>query len=74
MGSKSDAREAFIRAQTAAHAANAGRILLGGKYEPVAPAGEGGMASVWLGYTHGEVFIIVDLSVFDGARRIAPRV
>jgi len=29
-------------------------VLLGGKYEPVAPAGEGGMASVWLGYTHGE--------------------
>ncbi len=28
--------------------------LLGGKYEPVRPAGEGGMASVWLGYTHGE--------------------
>ena len=30
------------------------RVLLGGKYEPVSPAGEGGMASVWLGYTHGE--------------------
>jgi serine/threonine-protein kinase len=30
------------------------RRLLGGKYEPVRPAGEGGMASVWLGYTHGE--------------------
>lgn len=29
-------------------------VLLGGKYEPVAPAGIGGMASVWLGYTHGE--------------------
>lgn len=27
--------------------------LLGGKYELIAPAGEGGMASVWLGYTHG---------------------
>src|SRR6187402_496950 len=30
------------------------RVLLGGKYEPVSPAGEGGMASVWMGYTHGE--------------------
>ena len=28
--------------------------LLGGKYEPVAPCGQGGMASVWAGYTHGE--------------------
>jgi len=27
--------------------------LLGGKYEPVMPVGRGGMASVWLGYTHG---------------------
>ena len=30
------------------------RVLLGGKYEPVSPAGEGGMASVWMGFTHGE--------------------
>ncbi|MGD8859469.1 MAG: serine/threonine-protein kinase, partial [Myxococcales bacterium] len=29
------------------------RTLLGGKYEPVAPVGQGGMASVWAGYTHG---------------------
>jgi serine/threonine-protein kinase len=28
--------------------------LLGGKYEAVEPVGRGGMASVWLGYTHGE--------------------
>jgi serine/threonine protein kinase len=28
--------------------------LLGSKYEPVEPIGRGGMASVWLGYTHGE--------------------
>jgi serine/threonine-protein kinase len=28
--------------------------FLGGKYEPVVSAGEGGMASVWMGYTHGE--------------------
>jgi eukaryotic-like serine/threonine-protein kinase len=28
--------------------------LLGGKYELVEPVGRGGMASVWLGYTHGE--------------------
>lgn len=28
--------------------------LLGGKYEPLTPIGRGGMASVWLGYTHGE--------------------
>lgn len=28
--------------------------LLGGKYELVQPAGQGGMASVWLGLTHGE--------------------
>jgi serine/threonine-protein kinase len=28
--------------------------LLGGKYEPLSPIGRGGMASVWLGYTHGE--------------------
>ncbi len=28
--------------------------LLAGKYELVAPAGEGGMASVWRGLTHGE--------------------
>lgn len=28
--------------------------FLGGKYEPVVAAGEGGMASVWMGYTHGE--------------------
>ena len=28
--------------------------LLSGKYEAVAPVGRGGMASVWLGYTHGE--------------------
>jgi serine/threonine protein kinase len=28
--------------------------LLGGKYEAVRPVGRGGMASVWLGYTHGE--------------------
>jgi serine/threonine-protein kinase len=34
--------------------APARKLLLGGKYEPVAPAGEGGMATVWLGYTHGE--------------------
>ena len=27
--------------------------LLGGKYEAVTPVGRGGMASVWLGYTHG---------------------
>jgi len=27
--------------------------LLGGKYELVEPVGRGGMASVWLGYTHG---------------------
>ena len=27
--------------------------MLGGKYEPVMPVGRGGMASVWLGYTHG---------------------
>jgi serine/threonine protein kinase len=27
--------------------------LLGGKYEAVEPVGRGGMASVWLGYTHG---------------------
>jgi serine/threonine-protein kinase len=27
--------------------------LLGGKYEAVEPIGRGGMASVWLGYTHG---------------------
>ena len=30
------------------------RALLGGKYEAVEPVGRGGMASVWLGYTHGE--------------------
>ncbi len=57
MGSHSDGREAFVQAQLAAHAAHtaqAPRALLGGKYEPVSPAGEGGMASVWLGYTHGE--------------------
>lgn len=29
-------------------------MLLGGKYEAVEPVGRGGMASVWLGYTHGE--------------------
>jgi eukaryotic-like serine/threonine-protein kinase len=29
--------------------------LLGGKYEALQPIGRGGMASVWLGYTHGEV-------------------
>jgi serine/threonine protein kinase len=29
------------------------RQLLGGKYEAVEPIGRGGMASVWLGYTHG---------------------
>jgi len=28
--------------------------LLGGKYELIAPAGEGGMASVWRGLTHGD--------------------
>ena len=28
--------------------------LLGGKYEAVEVVGRGGMASVWLGYTHGE--------------------
>ena len=28
--------------------------LLSGKYEAVQPVGRGGMASVWLGYTHGE--------------------
>lgn len=28
--------------------------LLGGKYEPVRPVAQGGMASVWLGVTHGE--------------------
>lgn len=28
--------------------------LLGDKYEAVTPIGRGGMASVWLGYTHGE--------------------
>lgn len=28
--------------------------LLGNKYEAVEPVGRGGMASVWLGYTHGE--------------------
>jgi serine/threonine-protein kinase len=28
--------------------------LLAGKYEPIKPAGRGGMASVWLGLTHGE--------------------
>jgi eukaryotic-like serine/threonine-protein kinase len=28
--------------------------LLGNKYEAVTPIGRGGMASVWLGYTHGE--------------------
>jgi len=28
--------------------------LLGGKYELVQPVGQGGMASVWLGLTHGE--------------------
>ena len=28
--------------------------LLGGKYQAVSPVGRGGMASVWLGYTHGE--------------------
>src|ERR1041384_4961555 len=28
--------------------------MLGGKYEVVEPVGRGGMASVWLGYTHGE--------------------
>jgi serine/threonine-protein kinase len=28
--------------------------FLDGKYEPVVSAGEGGMASVWMGYTHGE--------------------
>lgn len=28
--------------------------LLGDKYEAVSPVGRGGMASVWLGYTHGE--------------------
>jgi serine/threonine-protein kinase len=28
--------------------------LLSGKYEAVSPVGRGGMASVWLGYTHGE--------------------
>jgi serine/threonine-protein kinase len=28
--------------------------LLGGKYEAVEPVGRGGMASVWLGYTHGQ--------------------
>ncbi|HEX2679340.1 MAG TPA: serine/threonine-protein kinase [Polyangiales bacterium] len=28
--------------------------LLGGKYEALTPIGRGGMASVWLGYTHGE--------------------
>jgi serine/threonine protein kinase len=28
--------------------------LLAGKYEPVRPVGKGGMASVWLGLTHGE--------------------
>lgn len=28
--------------------------LLAGKYEPLTPVGRGGMASVWLGYTHGE--------------------
>jgi serine/threonine-protein kinase len=28
--------------------------LHGGKYEAVEPVGRGGMASVWLGYTHGE--------------------
>jgi serine/threonine-protein kinase len=30
------------------------KTLLGGKYEPVEPVGQGGMASVWSGYTHGE--------------------
>lgn len=28
--------------------------LLGGKYQPLRPVGQGGMASVWLGLTHGE--------------------
>jgi hypothetical protein len=28
--------------------------LLGSKYEAVEAIGRGGMASVWLGYTHGE--------------------
>jgi serine/threonine-protein kinase len=30
------------------------QALLGGKYQAVSPVGRGGMASVWLGYTHGE--------------------
>jgi serine/threonine-protein kinase len=36
------------------HAYGKGQTLLGGKYEPIQPIGRGGMASVWLGLTHGE--------------------
>jgi serine/threonine-protein kinase len=37
--------------------------LLGSKYEPVEPVGRGGMASVWLGYTHGEAGFIRKVAI-----------
>jgi serine/threonine-protein kinase len=56
MGRRRDslANSALLRTKSSPESSASPPILLGGKYEPVSPAGEGGMASVWLGYTHGE--------------------
>lgn len=45
-----------------------GRGLLGGKYELLHPAGEGGMASVWRGRTHGEAGFTRDVAI----KRVLP--